>query len=178
MFRCISLLGLALLVPLSARADEMVHLVDKTKIAGKLVHFYDGVLHLRLPNGTTMQLPAAKVAQITFKLPKPRAELATPDKTFERLRKAALRGDLAEYVDCHSAYYQMFLGQQIEVAKPEPFAKRLKQEWGSVKLEVTGTTVKGDTAVMKVRRKSEKDSQEGEMRFVRENGEWKMILPL
>jgi hypothetical protein len=42
----------------------------------------------------------------------------------------------------------------------------------------SGTDVKGDTAVMKVKRKTDKESQEGELRFVRENSEWKMILPL
>ena len=33
-------------------------------------------------------------------------------------------------------------------------------------------------AVIKVRRKQGNDSQDGELRFVRENNEWKMILPL
>jgi hypothetical protein len=169
---------LTLLLPATASADETVQLVDKTKIVGKLLHFYEGVLSLKLPNGTTLQLPVSKVQQVIFKMPKPRPELSTPQKTFERMRKAALKADVAGYVDCHSAYYQMFLGHQIELAKPGQFAARLKKEWGSVQLEVTGTDVKGDTAVMKVKRKTDKESQEGELRFVRENSEWKMILPL
>jgi hypothetical protein len=162
----------------SAAADETIQLVDKTKIVGSLVHYFDGVLHLRLPNGTTMQIPASKVQTVLFKLPKPRAEFSSPAKTFELLRKAALRGDLAAYVDCHSAYYQMFLNHQISITKPEDFTSRLKKEWGGIQLEVVGTTVKGDTAVMKVRRKKGSDSEEGELRFLKENSEWKMILPL
>jgi hypothetical protein len=173
----LSALGFLLLAP-TASADETIHLLDKTKIVGKLLHFYEGVLSIRLPNGTTLQLPASKVQSLQFKLPKPRPEFSTPEKTFDRMRKAALKGDLNMYVDCHSAYYQMFLGNQIEMAKPDPFSKRLKKEWGSADLEVTGTSIKGDTAVMKVRRKMEKESQEGELRFIKENGEWKMILPL
>jgi hypothetical protein len=174
-----AILALSLL-PLTgtASADETIQLLDKTRIVGKLVHYYEGVLSVRLPSGTTLQLPANKVQQVVFKLPKPRPELSTPQKTFERMRKAALKADVAAYVDCHSAYYQMFLGHQIELAKPGQFAARLKKEWGSVQLDVLSTDVKGDTAVMKVKRKTEKDSQEGELRFVKENGEWKMILPL
>jgi len=161
-----------------AGADETIQLVDKTKIVGSLLHYYDGVLHVKLPNGTTLQLPSSKVAQVIFKMPKPRGEFSTPAKTFERLRKAALKPDLGTYVDCHSAYYQMFLNHQISMAKPEEFAARLKKEWGGIQLEIVGTTTKGDTAVMKVRRKKGADSEEGELRFVKENGEWKMILPL
>jgi len=172
-------LPLTLLVfPAPAAADEVVQLLDNTKIVGSLVHYYDGVLTLRLPNGTELKLPAAKVRQLVFKLPKPRTELATPQKSFERLRKAALKGDLATYIDCHSTYYQMFLTHQLELATPEKFTSRLKKEWGEVQLEVIGTTVKGGTAVMKVKRRQGGESQEGELRFIKENGEWKMILPL
>lgn len=176
--RVILLSILSVLVARSATADETIQLVDKTKIVGTLTHYYDGVLHVRLPSGTTIQLPAAKVQQVIFKLPKPRGEFATPAKAFDRLRKAALKGDIAGYVDCHSAYYQMFLNHQVAMAKPGEFAARLKKEWSAVDLEVVGTTQKGDTAVMKVRRKKGSESEEGEMRFVKENGEWKMILPL
>jgi len=168
-----------------ARADETIELVDKTRIVGTLVHYFDGVLHVRLPNGSTLQLPSSKVQQVLFKLAKPRAELSTPAKTFDRLRQAALQGNLERYVDCHSAYYQMFLGHQITLTKREDFIARLKKEWGNTNLEVIGTTLKGDTAVMKVRRKQAQgaqdkqgESEEGELRFVKENGEWKMILPL
>jgi hypothetical protein len=177
MQRLVIVLGV-LLAFHQASADETIQLIDKTKIVGALVHYFDGVLHVRLPNGTTLQLPASKVQQVLFKLPKPRQELSTPAKTFDRLRQAAQKGDLQAYVDCHSAYYQMFLNHQIAMAKPEEFAGRLKKEWGGIQLEVVGTTTKGDTAVMKVRRKKGTESEEGEMRFVRENGEWKMILPL
>ena len=72
----------------------------------------------------------------------------------------------------------MFLNHQVELATPPKFVARLKKEWGNVQLEVLDTKVKGNTAVMKVRRSKSGDSQEGELRFVNENGEWKMILPI
>lgn len=165
-------------LPGRAAGDEIIHLLDKTKIVGKLVHYYDGVMTLRLPNGTDLKLPAAKVRRVQFKLPKPRAALSSPKKTYGRLRKAALKGDLATYMDCHSTYYQMFLHHQIELAKPAKFIKRLKKEWGDVQLQVLGVKKKGNTAIMKVRRRQGSNSQDGELRFVKEAGEWKMILPL
>lgn len=161
-----------------ARGNEIIQLLDKTKIVGELLHFYDGVLSIELPNGTKMKLPASKVARIQFKLPKPRAVYASPEKTFQRMRKAALKGDLATYVDCHSTYYQMFLNHRIEQMSPGKFSQQLKKEMGRVQLEILGTTKKGNTAVMKFKGKKGDESQEGEARFIQENKEWKMILPL
>lgn len=161
-----------------AATAESIQLVDKTTIVGTLLHYYDGVLTIELPNKTRMKLPSNKVRQVQFAMPKPRAAFSTPEKAFARMRQAALKGDLADYVDCHSAYYQMFLHHQVEMAGPKKFVSRLKKEWGNVQLEVVGTTIKGDTAIMKVRRKEGTQSQEGELRFVKENKEWKMILPL
>jgi len=169
---------LLLSFPTTAQGDEIVQLLDNTKIVGTLVHYFDGVLTVRLPNGTDMKLPAEKVRQVQFKLPKPRTTFSTPRKSYDRLRQAALKGDLPGYLDCHSTYYQMFLHHQVEITGPAKFIKRLKKEWGDVQLEVVGTTTKGNTAVMKVRRTKGTDSQEGELRFIKENGEWKMILPL
>lgn len=162
----------------TARADDAVELLDKTRLIGQLVHFYEGMLTLRLPNGTLMHLPREKVARIAFQLPKPRPELSTPEKAFLRLRAAGVKGDLETYVDAHSAYYQMFLGQQVAQAGPEKFRAQLKQEWSNVQLEIVGTEIKGGSAVLKIRRSGGAQADEGELRFLKENGEWKMILPL
>ena len=174
------LAALPCLAALSSRAeaDEIIHLLDNTKIVGQLTHYFDGVLSVRLPNGTDLKLPAAKVRRVQFKLPKARPELSSPRKTYQRLRNAALKGDLPMYLDCHSTYYQMFLNHQVELATPKKFMKRLKKEWGDVQLQVLTVQKKGNTAVMKVRRSQGGDSQEGELRFIKEAGEWKMILPL
>jgi 5-methylcytosine-specific restriction endonuclease McrA len=174
----ISTLGCLTALPARAAGDEIIHLLDNTKIVGTLVHYYDGVLTIKLPNGTDLKLPATKVRRVQFKLPKARKELSSPKKTYERLRRAALKGDLPTYMDCHSTYYQMFLHHQVELATPKKFIKRLKKEWGDVQLQVLGVKRKGNTAIMKVRRTQGGNSQEGELRFIKEAGEWKMILPL
>jgi hypothetical protein len=167
-----------LLAPRSACADEVIELVDKTRIVGKLVHFYDGTLTVKLPTGAKMKLPASKVLRVRFKLPKARPAFSTPRKVFKRLRRAALRGDIRGYIDCHSAYYQMMLNHQVALAKPRKFAAQLKKQWGEVQLKVVSSKVKGATATMRVRSSKGSQSRDGEFRFVRENGEWKMILPL
>lgn len=161
-----------------ARAAESVQLLDGTRIVGTIIHYFDGVLTVELPNGTRMKLPSAKVRSLRFKLPKPRASMSTPRKAFKRLRTAALKGDLATYIDCHSSYYQMFLQHQIERMGARKFTKRLKKEWGAVQLKVLKTKRKGNTAVMTFRGQQGEDRRDGEVRFVRENREWKMILPL
>jgi len=179
--RFVLVLALGLLFPLApraARADEVIQLTDKTRIVGQLLHYYDGKVTVKLPNGTKLKLPKAKIWRIRFKLPKPRAALSTPKKTFRRLRKAALRGDVATYVDCHSTYYQMFLNHQIAASSARKFARRLKKEWGQVQLKVLRTSYKKGMATMRVRRSKGGRSQDGELLFVKENKEWKMVLPL
>ena len=69
-----------------ARA-EVIELVDKTKMNGKIIHYYDGVYTVEA-NGQTMKLPREKIRSISFQLPPARAEFSTPEKTFERWRKA------------------------------------------------------------------------------------------
>ena len=170
---------LALLaMPKVATADEVIELIDKTRIVGKLVHYYDGVLTVKLPTGAKMKLPAAKVRRLMFKLPKPRAAFSSPRKVFKRLRSAALRGDLRGYIDCHSTYYQMMLNHQVALAKPGKFAAQLKRQWGEVQLKVVSSKIKGATATMRVRSAKGGQTRDGEFRFVKENGEWKMVLPL
>src|SRR5271170_1619898 len=80
----------ASLVAATARA-ETVELVDKTKLNAKIIHYYDGVYTVEA-NGQTMKLPKEKIRSISFQLPAPRPEFATPEKTFERWRKALIEG--------------------------------------------------------------------------------------
>ena len=80
----------AIVVSGVARA-EVIELVDKTKMNGKIVHFYDGVYTVEA-NGQTVKLPKDKIRSISFQLPPSRPEFSTPEKTFERWRKALSEG--------------------------------------------------------------------------------------
>jgi hypothetical protein len=53
----------------------------------------------------------------------------------------------------------------------------MQKELEGWKFEVKGSTVKGDSATLKVLRKKGDESDTGEVAFVKENGEWKMLPP-
>lgn len=153
-------------------AAEVVQLLDNTKISGKIVHFYEGVFALQTATGETIELPVAKIKQINFALPAPRAELSTPEKTFNRYKDALLKGELAKVVDCYALMYQGVLSQQLEHSD-EDF-KKMQKETQSMKFEIKNTQVSGDTAVLKIQRTAGNDVETNDIRLVRENGEWKM----
>ena len=155
---------------------EVIELLDKTKIAGTIEHYYDGVFTIET-GGTKIQMPREKIRSITFKLPPPRAEFSTPEKTFNRWKEAVLSGNATRVIDCYALMYQGLLAYQLGEADKEVFAK-MKREVEGTRFIVKETKVKGDTAVIKVQRKRGDDSDTGELRFVRENGEWKLLPPM
>ena len=53
----------------------------------------------------------------------------------------------------------------------------MQKEVEGTKFQVKGTSTKGDTATLKIQRQKGEDSDTGEIAFVRENGEWKMLPP-
>ena len=86
--------GTLLFSSVSAHASEVVTLADNTQIAGKLTHYFDGIVVIETSGGQKLELPRDKIKSITFKLPPPRAEFSTPEKTFERWRGAMVKGCL------------------------------------------------------------------------------------
>jgi hypothetical protein len=167
----LSILGAAA----SARA-EIIELLDKTKIAGTIEHYYDGVFVIET-GGVKIQLPRDKIRSITFKLPPPRPEYSTPEKTFDLWKQAVSAGQIAKVIDCYALMYQGLLAYQFGEADKEVFAK-MKKEVTGTRFVIKETKIKGDTAVMKIQRKRGDDSDTGELRFVRENGEWKLLPPM
>jgi hypothetical protein len=155
-----------------ARADEVVQLVDNTRIVGKLLHYYDGIVVIQT-DGKDMQLPREKVKSITFKLPPARPELGTPEKTFERWRKAVAQSDAQMMIDCYSLMYQGMLAQQLSQGGEDEF-KKMQKEVGATRFQLKGAKVEGDGAVLKVVRQKGEDIETADIRFVKENGEWKM----
>ena len=169
---------LALLAPLllacrTARA-EIIELIDKTKMSVKILHFYDGVYSVEAGN-TVIKVPREKIRAITFQLPPARPELSTPEKTFERWRKALADGDAEKVVDCYALMYQGLLAYQMGQAADG--MKSMQKEIAGTKFQLKGAATKGDTATLKVQKQKGDDSETGDITFVRENGEWKMMPP-
>src|SRR6185369_3908969 len=169
-----SLLTTSLLAT-GARA-ETIELVDKTKLNAKIVHYYDGVYTVE-SNGQAVKLPKEKIRSISFQLPPARAEFSTPEKTFERWRKALTDGAMEKVIDCYALMYQGMLASQMGLGQAEGGIKKMQKEIEGTKFQIKGSSNKGDTATLKVLRQKGDESDTGEIAFVRENGEWKMLPP-
>lgn len=169
------LLVAALVLPGPVRA-EVVTLIDNTQVAGRLVHYYDGVIVLETSTGEKLELPRDKVKQITFKLPPPRAEFSTPERVFERWRTAMQKGETHKALECYGLMYQGMMQQQM-MQNPDA-VKQAQKDLEGVRFEFKGTTYQGQgemrSAILKVRRTKGDNVQTDDVRFVQENGEWKM----
>jgi hypothetical protein len=163
------------LAPRSGRA-EVIELVDKTKVNGRVIHYYDGVYSVEA-NGQTIKLPKEKIRSISFQLPPARAEFSTPEKTFERWRKALAEGTVEKIIDCYALMYQGMLATQMGLGDAQGGLKKMQKEIEGTKFQIKGSSTKGDTATLKVLRQKGDESDTGEIAFVRENGEWKMLPP-
>ena len=159
----------------AARA-EVIELVDKTKLNAKIVHYYDGVYTVEA-NGQTVKLPREKIRAISFQLPPARPEFSTPEKTFERWKKALTEGAAEKVIDCYALMYQGMLANQMGLGQPEGGIKKMQKELEGTKFQIKGSSNKGDTATLKVFRQKGDESDTGEVAFVKENGEWKMLPP-
>jgi len=160
----------------AARA-EVIELVDKTKMTGKIIHYYDGVYSIETSNAQTVKLPREKIRAITFQLPPARPEFATPEKTFDRWRKAMNEGSTDKIIDCYALMYQGMLATQMGLGDAQGGLKKMQKEIEGTKFQMKGSSTKGDTATLKVLRQKGDESDTGDIAFVRENGEWKMLPP-
>jgi hypothetical protein len=158
-----------------ARA-ETIELVDKTKLNAKIIHYYDGVFTVET-NGQTMKLPREKIRSIGFQTPPARAEFSTPEKTFERWRKALVDGDAERVIDSYALMYQGMLATQMGLGQTQDGIKKMQKEIAGTKFQIKESKTKGDSATLKVLRQKGDESDTGEVAFVRENGEWKMLPP-
>ena len=155
---------------------ETIELVDKTKLNAKIIHYYDGVFTVET-NGQTMKLPREKIRSIGFQAPPARAEFSTPEKTFDRWRKALVEGAAERVIDCYALMYQGMLATQMGLGQTQDGIKKMQKEIEGTKFQIKESKTKGDTATLKVLRQKGDESDTGEVAFVRENGEWKMLPP-
>jgi hypothetical protein len=168
-------LGLVLACSLLANAAsaEVVELLDGTKMAGTIIHYFEGVYTIDMPDGARVKLPKEKIKSIRFELPPPRAEFSTPEKTFDVWKKAISGGNLEAAVDCYALMYQGVVAEEMSGAGADGI-KAMKEEMAKTKFTIKETKTKGDTATLKVVRAYGDDVQTAELSFVKENGEWKM----
>jgi hypothetical protein len=170
--------AVALLLLLVAAAPaaqaEVIELLDKSKLNAKIVHYYDGVYTVEVA-GQTQKVPRDKIRSISFQLPPSRPEFSTPEKTFDRWRKALTEGSMDRVIDCYALMYQGYLASQVGQASDA--VKKMQKEVEGTKFQIKGSSTKGETATLKVQRQKGEDTETGDIAFVRENGEWKMLPP-
>jgi len=164
------LIGLA--APGSANAEEIIEMLDKTKVSGDIIHYFDGVFTVKA-GGNTIKLPKDKIRSIQYKLPAPRPALSTPTKTFQRWQKALEAGELETVIDSYALMYQGMLASQVGSSSDE--LKKMKDELKGSSFNLKGETLKGETATLKVELKKDGSANTADIGFVRENGEWKML---
>jgi hypothetical protein len=168
------LLAFALFLAAAPARAETIELLDKTKMNAKIVHYYDGVYSVE-SQGQTVKIPREKIKSITFQMPAPRPEFSTPEKTFERWRKALGEGNLERVVECYALMFQGMLAMQV--GQVEGGFKKMQKEIEGTKFTLKGSSSKGDNATLKVTRQKGEDSETVDIPFVRENSEWKMLPP-
>src|SRR5450759_4333873 len=151
-------LAVALLAVSAPARAEVIELLDKTKMTAKIIHFYDGVYSVE-SQGQTVKIPKEKIKSITFQMPAPRPEFSTPEKTFERWRKALGEGNLEKVVECYALMFQGMLATQV--GQVEGGLKKMQKEVEGTKFSLKGSSssAKGDSATLKVTRQKGDDSQ-------------------
>jgi len=165
-------LALATLLAAPAARAEVLQLLDNSQVAGRILHYYDGVFQIETAGGSKLDVPRDKIKSITFQLPPPRPELSTPEKTFHRWHDALQKGDLGRVIDCYALMYQGLLAAQLAPSGDE--FKKMQKEIEGTKFEIKASHVTGDSATLKVQRTREGDVMTADIRLVLENGEWKM----
>src|SRR5215471_11340160 len=169
-------IAVAIVFAAGAARGETIELADKSRMVAKIIHYYDGVYTVEA-NGQTVKLPREKIKSISFQLPPARPEFSTPEKTFERWRKALSDGAAEQVIDCYALMFQGMLATQMGFGQAEGGIKKMQKELEGTKFQIKGSSNKGDTATLKVFRQKGDESDTGEIAFVRENGEWKMLPP-
>ncbi len=174
LFPLACLAGLVTFATVRPARAEVIELIDRTKMNAKIVHYYDGVYSVEA-HGSTVKVPKEKIRSITFELPAPRPEFSTPEKTFERWRKALVAGSLEKVVDCYALMFQGMLAMQF--GQVSDGLKKMQKEIEGTKFTLKGSSIKGENATLKVTRQKGEDSETVDIPFVRENSEWKMLPP-
>ena len=74
-----------------------------------------------------MKLPKDKIRSISFSCRAPRAEFSTPEKTFDRWRKALTDGAMDKAIDCYALVYQGMLAKQMELGEAKGGIKQMRR---------------------------------------------------
>ena len=151
---------------------ETVTLIDGTRMQAEVVHAYKGEFTLKTAEGE-ITVEKGRIKSIVFEAPVARAIYSTPEKTLEAWRTATLGADEKGMTEAYALIYQGTVSKQME---DMDFKSRssLVADVGKTKFTVKDRKIEKDKATLTVEQEKDWETRSGEIRFVLENGEWKM----
>ena len=161
----------ASLLPALAAA-ETVTLVDGTKMNGEIVHSFRGEYTIKTADGEIV-LDKKKIKSITFEAPVAREIYNSPEKTLEAWRTATLNGDERAMLDAYALMYQGMVAAEME-AMDFKGKSQMIADVSKTKFTVKDKKVEKSKATLTVEQEKDGETRTGDIRFVLENGEWKM----
>lgn len=167
----VAALVLSLLAAPAVHAETLV-LVDGSKIAGEIVHSFRGAYTVKTAEGEVV-IDRKKIKRIDFEAPAARAIYGAPEKTLEAWRTAAAEGDEGAMVEAYALMFQGMVAREME-AMDFRERSRMATDVASTTFTVKDKKVEGAKAVLTVDQQKDGETRSGEIRFVLENGEWKM----
>ncbi len=165
------LAALFTLVSLPASAETIV-LIDGTKMSGEIVHSFRGEYTVATSQGEVV-LQKSKIKSITFEKPVARAIYSSPEKTLDAWREAAKSGDERAMLEAYALMYQGMVAQEMESMDFKTKSRMIADVTGT-KFTVKSSKIEKEKAILTVAQEKDGETKEGEIRFVLENGEWKM----
>lgn len=161
----------ALSLPALAWA-ETITLVDGTRLSGEVVHSFRGEYTIKTAEGELV-LGKAKIKSIAFEAPVAREIYKTPEKTLEAWRLATLNGDERAMLEAYALMYQGMVAKEME-AMDFKEKSRMIAEVGKTTFIVKDKKIDSSKATLTVEQQKDGEARTGDIRFVLENGEWKM----
>ena len=157
----------------SAHADTIT-LTDGTQVVGSVVHADAKGVDVETAGRKKRHFDKAAIRTIRFGDGEAaRAIYATPEATLDTWRRAALAADDAGMVEAYASGYQAEVKAQLaqmSFVDREPLLAGLE----GVTFEVKDEQLGADDATLTVAQTKDGDTRTGDIRFVLENGEWKM----
>ena len=169
--KAVVLTALVSLLPATAFA-ETITLIDGTKMNGEIIHSFRGEYTIQ-SGGQEVVIPKAKIKSITFETPKARELYGSPEKTLDAWRNAAINGDERAMIEAYALVYQGVVAQEMETMG---FADKsaMLADVSKTKFVVKDKKVEKSKATLTVEQEKDGETRSGDIRFVLENGEWKM----
>ena len=167
----VAVLAAAVLFPALASA-ETITLLDGTKLNGEILHSFRGEYTIKTGDGEVV-LDKRKIKSISFEAAPAREIYGSPEKTLDSWRTATATGDERAMLEAYALMYQGVVAQEMDgmdfKTKSQMIADVTK-----TKFTVKEKKIEKTKATLTVEQEKDGETRTGDIRFVLENGEWKM----